>query len=97
MKEIVQELKMLELQLHELIKENEALRVENEYLKDSLLKSEDKFIQKEKLNKELEEQNKRLKVINAISGNNEYKKVMKLQMNRMIKEIDSCILEIQNT
>lgn len=97
MKEIVQELKMLELQLQELIKENEALRVENEYLKDSLLKSEDKFIQKEKLNKELEEQNKRLKVINAISGNNEYKKVMKLQMNRMIKEIDSCILEIQNT
>lgn len=97
MKEIVQELKMLELQLQELIKKNEALRVENEYLKDSLLKSEDKFIQKEKLNKELEEQNKRLKVINAISGNNEYKKVMKLQMNRMIKEIDSCILEIQNT
>lgn len=97
MKEIVHELKMLELQLQELIKENEALRVENEYLKDSLLKSEDKFIQKEKLNKELEEQNKRLKVINAISGNNEYKKVMKLQMNRMIKEIDSCILEIQNT
>lgn len=97
MKEIVQELKMLELQLQELIKKNEALRVENEYLKDSLLKSEDKFIQKEKLNKELEEQNKRLKVINAISGNNEYKKVMKLQMNKMIKEIDSCILEIQNT
>lgn len=97
MEEIIQELKMLELKILELKKENEALRAKNEYLEESLLKSEDKFIQKEKLYKEIEEQNRRLKVINAISGNGEYKKVMKLQMNRMIKEIDSCILELQNT
>lgn len=96
MEEIIQELKMLELKILELKKGNEALRAKNEYLEESLLKSEDKFIQKEKFYKEIEEQNRRLKVINAISGNEEYKKVMKLQMNRMIKEIDSCILELQN-
>ncbi|MDR1877258.1 MAG: hypothetical protein LBQ84_06505 [Flavobacteriaceae bacterium] len=96
MEEIIQELKILELKIRELIKDNRELKEKNEYLEKSLSKGEDKLIQKEKLYKELEEQNKRLKVINAISGSKEYKKVMKLQMNRMIKEIDSCIAELQN-
>ncbi|MDR2121803.1 MAG: hypothetical protein LBP34_01640 [Flavobacteriaceae bacterium] len=97
MEEIIQEIKTLELKIHELLKETQELKEKNEYLEKSLSENEDKFIQKEKLYKELEEQNKRLKVINAISGSGEYKKVMKLQMNKMIKEIDSCIAELQNT
>ncbi|MGM5630407.1 hypothetical protein O2K51_05845 [Apibacter raozihei] len=97
MEEIIQELKRLELTILEFSKENRELKDKCEYLEVSLSKSEDKFILKEKQYKELEEQNRRLKVINAVSGSGEYKKVMKLQMNRMIKEIDSCIAELQNT
>ena len=38
---------------------------------------------------------KRLKVVNAMSGNQEYKKMMKLKMNKLIKEVDSCIAQIK--
>ncbi len=88
---------MLEIKIRELKKENQDLREKNVYLEETLSKNEDKLIQKEKLHKELEEQNRRLKVVSAISGNGEFRKVMKLQMNRLIKEIDSCIAELQNT
>ncbi|MCT6869583.1 hypothetical protein [Apibacter sp.] len=97
MEEIIQGINELEHKLLELRKENEVLKKKNEYLENSLFKNEDKFIQKEKQYIELEEQNRRLKVINAISGSGEYKKLMKLQMNRLIKEIDACISELQNS
>lgn len=92
---LVQELNDLELKILSLKKENSELQKINKYLENSLSIKEDKFIQKEKLYKELEEQNRRLKVVNAISGSGEYKKVMKLQMNRMIKEMDICISELK--
>jgi len=38
---------------------------------------------------------KRLKVANAMSGNQEYKDMMKLKMNKLIKEVDSCIAQIK--
>ncbi len=46
-------------------------------------------------NLNLVEENKRLKVVNAMSGNQEYKNMMKLKMNKLIKEVDSCIAQIK--
>ncbi|TDL99163.1 MAG: hypothetical protein C4K58_07730 [Flavobacteriaceae bacterium] len=39
----------------------------------------------------LREENKRLKVVQAMVGDTEQKKLMKLKMNKLIKEIDYCI------
>lgn len=46
-------------------------------------------------NLNLMEEVKRLKVVNGMSGNQEYKKMMKLKMNKLIKEVDSCIAQIK--
>jgi predicted nuclease with TOPRIM domain len=46
-------------------------------------------------NLSLTDEVKRLKVVNAMSGNQEYKKMMKLKMNKLIKEVDSCIAQIK--
>lgn len=97
MEEINQELDLIELKISELSNLNKSLLNKIKYLEDLLLKNENQLILKEKENKELEEQNRRLKTVNAFSGSNEHKKLMKLQMNRMIKEIDTCIAELKNT
>ncbi|HEY4538428.1 MAG TPA: hypothetical protein VIG94_00265 [Faecalibacter sp.] len=64
------------------------LQEENTRLKNKLRDS-----QVNNLN--LTDEVKRLKVVNAMSGNQEYKKMMKLKMNKLIKEVDSCIAQIK--
>jgi predicted patatin/cPLA2 family phospholipase len=64
------------------------LEEENKRLKNKLRDS-----QVHNLN--LMEEVKRLKVVNAMSGNQEYKNMMKLKMNKLIKEVDSCIAQIK--
>jgi septal ring factor EnvC (AmiA/AmiB activator) len=64
------------------------LEEENKRLKNKLRDS-----QVHNLN--LMEDIKRLKVVNAMSGNQEYKEMMKLKMNKLIKEVDSCIAQIK--
>lgn len=96
MDEISSKLIDLELKVLQLLKLNSELIKKNHHLEEVLAKTEQKNIQTEKEHKELENQNRRLRVVNAISGNGEYKKVMKLQMNRLIKEIDFCISELKN-
>ena len=65
-----------------------SLETENSRLKNKLRDS-----QVHNLN--LMEEVKRLKVVNGMSGNQEYKKMMKLKMNKLIKEVDSCIAQIK--
>ncbi|RLZ12194.1 hypothetical protein [Faecalibacter macacae] len=65
-----------------------VLESENTRLKNKLRDS-----QVHNLN--LMEEVKRLKVVNGMSGNQEYKKMMKLKMNKLIKEVDSCIAQIK--
>ena len=48
-------------------------------------------------NLKLLEEQKRIKMMAAISGNPEHNKLMKNHINRLIKEIDACIIQLQNT
>ena len=66
----------------------ETLKEENARLKNKLRDS-----QANNLN--LNEEVKRLKVVNAMSGNQEYKQMMKQRMNKLIKEVDTCIAQIK--
>ena len=48
-------------------------------------------------NQELKNINKQLKIANALDGNPEHRKLMKLKINQLIKEVDLCMVEIKNT
>ena len=46
--------------------------------------------------KVLEEEHKNIKLYSAISGNTEHNRLMKNHINRLVKEIDLCIAQLQN-
>ncbi len=74
-------------------KTKEELRRLQQSLEVNRAKQQD-FVEEIQL---LKEENKKLKVVSAISGNEEYKRLMKLQLNKLIKEIDLCILELKTS
>jgi len=45
----------------------------------------------------LEEEKKRLKLASVVSGNPEYSRLMKSHINRLVREIDTCMYQLQNT
>ncbi len=56
-----------------------------------------KYDDERKKNQELTEQYKNIKLHAAISGNPEHNRLMKNHINRLIKEVDSCIVQLQNS
>ena len=48
-------------------------------------------------NEELQEEQRRIKLMSAISGNPEHNRLMKNHINRLEKEIDSCAVSVMNT
>lgn len=88
-------LQELEQNIKFLVQKNRELQLELQEKDQHLQNNSQKLQQQVRLINTLEQENKNLKVANAISGNDEYKRLMKAQMNRMIKEIDLCIAELQ--
>ena len=56
-----------------------------------------KYEDERKKNQELEKENKKIKLQASISGNPEHNRLMKNHLNRLIKEVDFCIAELQNS
>lgn len=46
-------------------------------------------------NQEIININSKLKIANALEGNPEHRRLMKLKINRLIKEVDLCIAELK--
>jgi|SRR5690606_10366142 len=87
----------LEQKLHQLVgaytdikKEKNSLKEEIEALKKSLKESRIESVR-------LKDENDRLKVANAMLGENEHRRLMKLRVNRLIKELDLCMAQIKNS
>lgn len=87
----------LEQKLHQLLvaykdikKENNSLEQETEALKLSLKEARIESAR-------LKDENERLKVANAMLGESEHRRLMKLRVNRLIKELDVCMAQIKNT
>ncbi len=97
MDDLQKQIDSLRKDLKALIANKEALREELYRLKDVLSAKNQK--EKSYLERiyQLEEENNKLKVASAISGNEEYKKLMKLRLNKLIKEIDLCIVELKSS
>ena len=55
------------------------------------------YAEEKRRNQILVEENKELKLYSAISGNAEHNRLMKNHINRLVKEIDMCVSELQNS
>lgn len=56
-----------------------------------------KYDEERKQNQILAEEQKEIKLYSALSGNPDHNRLMKNHINRLIKEVDYCIAELQNT
>lgn len=56
-----------------------------------------RYNEERKKNQVLAEEQKNIKLYSAISGNPDHNRLMKNHINRLIKEVDQCIAELQNS
>jgi uncharacterized protein YlxW (UPF0749 family) len=77
---LIQKLNSFEEKLFNLNKERDVLEKEKKQLKQEINR--------------LTSENEHLKSANAILGSKEYKRETKLKINRLIREVDSCIVQL---
>ena len=68
----------------------QELNLEHQHLKE-------RYEEERKKNQVLAEEQKNIKLYSAISGNPDHNRLMKNHINRLIKEVDYCIAELQNS
>ena len=85
----------LESKVLNLLENYQNIKTELAKLEEDNLRLKNKLRDSQVQTLNLTEEVKRLKVVNAMSGNQEYKKMMKLKMNKLIKDVDSCIAQIK--
>lgn len=56
-----------------------------------------KYDEERKKSQVLAEEQKNIKLYSAISGNPEHNRLMKNHINRLVKEVDFCIAQLQNS
>lgn len=86
--------KQLERHAFKLIQKQQSLQ---EDLKQSKLEEENLVEQNIKLKKKIQQlatENEQLKTANAILGSKDYKRETKLKINRLIREVDNCIVQL---
>ncbi|MHA3045909.1 hypothetical protein JSO59_000860 [Riemerella anatipestifer] len=85
--------------------EQKVIRLKSDYQKlkddysallDSYNETKRKLDAEKKAHQELLEKYKEIKLVSAISGNPNHNRLMKNHINRLIKEIDACIAQLQN-
>ncbi|MDY3520670.1 hypothetical protein PG614_04325 [Riemerella anatipestifer] len=85
--------------------EQKVIRLRSDYQKlkddysallDSHNETKRKLDAEKKAHQELLEKYKEIKLVSAISGNPNHNRLMKNHINRLIKEIDVCIAQLQN-
>ena len=56
-----------------------------------------KYDEERKKSQVLAEEQKNIKLYSAITGNPDHNRLMKNHINRLIKEVDTCIAQLQNS
>lgn len=56
-----------------------------------------KYEEEQKRSRTLVEEQKNIKLYSALAGNPEHNRLMKNHLNRLVKEIDLCIAQLQNS
>lgn len=94
MSELLEVVKELESSTFKLMQRNKDLISEVKIFQDKLEKEEKRSKSFERTIQKLETENETLKIANALLGSKDYKRETKLKINRLIREIDSCILKL---
>lgn len=87
----------LEKRIQKMHKAHQDLLEKYEDLSKELEQMKADYNEERKKNRVLAEEQKELKLYSAISGNADHNRLMKNHINRLVKEIDFCIAELQNS
>lgn len=88
---------LLEKRILMLKKDYQNLREEHAALSKDYEEMKEKYEAERRKSQELAEEQKNIKLQSAISGNPEHNRLMKNHINRLIKEVDFCIAQLQNS
>lgn len=97
LKELETNFSLLEKKIEEVRKNQKDLLEKYAILADDYHQLKAKYEEERKQNQELVDEQKKIKLISAISGNPDHNRLMKNHINRLVKEIDSCIAQLQNS
>ncbi len=86
---------LLEEKIQNLVSNYEFLKNENEILLQSTTKLQHQLFKREQLLVEQKKQYDLLKIAKTIDGSNTNTRDTKLKINSLIREIDKCIIELQ--
>lgn len=86
----------LEQKLSQLIQAYKDIKIKNETLKEEIevLQENLRLSRQEQL--KMKDEVDQLKVSNALLGDKEHRRLMKLRVNKLIKELDVCIAQVKN-
>ena len=87
----------LEKKILNLYKKFKNLSEKHAETAEELGKLKEDYVAEKRRNQILAEENRELKLYSALSGNAEHNRLMKNHINRLVKEIDMCVSELQNT
>ena len=97
LKDLESNFSLLEKRILILKKDHQSLREEYAALSKDFEDMKLRYDAERKKNQELAEEQKKIKLHAAISGNPEHNRLMKNHINRLVKEVDACIAQLQNT
>lgn len=97
LKDLESNFSQLEKRILMLKKDYQNLREEYSTLSKDFEEMKEKYDVERRKSQELAEEQKNIKLQSAISGNPEHNRLMKNHINRLIKEVDSCIAQLQNS
>lgn len=97
LKELENNFSLLEKKIFEMNKSYQNLLEKHAILTEDFENLKVKYEEEQKRNQELTEEQKKIKLISAISGNPDHNRLMKNHINRLVKEIDACIAQLQNS
>mgnify|MGYP003595809720 CR=1 FL=1 len=96
LKELENNFSLLEKKILNLKKDHQNLTSNYNALNEDYQLMKEKYDAVRKENQELVEENKNIKLQASISGNPDHNRLMKNYINRLIKEVDFCISQLQN-
>ena len=96
LEELESNFSLLEKKILMLKKDYQKLQEEHFELSNEYSELKERYDRERKENQELAEEYKNIKLHSAISGNPEHNRLMKNHINRLIKEVDLCIAQLQN-
>ena len=87
----------LEKKIDDVYKKHQILSEKYSELEKDYQEVKLKYDEEKKKYQVLAEEHKNIKLYSAISGNPDHNRLMKNHINRLIKEVDFCIAQLQNS